>query len=459
MSYMKFAGTENIRQVGYLSMGCGQWTAAHAAIVITIATALLLTLASPVYAAVDVTVMHAFTGGKDGAFLDSNLVADAAGNFYGTTQIGGAYGWGTVFELSPNAEGKWRFSLLYTFAGAADGGNPLGSLVFDAGNAYATASSGGANGFGVVFELSPPAHTHGEQWNEKVLYSFQGGSDGAIPFGNVVFDAAGNLYGTTSIGGHSHIGCLAGCGTIYELSPTGDGSWNEKVLHRLIDAFGQGAEPRAGLVMDASGNLYGTTYEGGNNSQCGGLGCGSIFELIPPASGKKHWGFKNLIDFNGVDGALVRGGLTLSSSGVLYGTTLYGGADNRGIVFSFTQVSGHWKFQTVYSFNGIYDGLQPSGNLALDNAGNVYGATYEGGANDWGSLFQLVPGANGWTENLLFSFPVSGKRVGSDPLGGVILDAAGDIYLTTNQGGNLRDCQEQGDGCGAVIKLSSTVAP
>jgi uncharacterized repeat protein (TIGR03803 family) len=469
---MKLARTANVRQVGnsgrtqaapalaYSSIG-NLWTAARAAVITTtIATTLLLICASQVCAAVDVTVMHAFTGGKDGAFLDSNLVADAAGNFYGTTQIGGAYGWGTVFELSPNQEGKWRFSLLYTFTGAADGGNPLGSLVFDAaGNAYATASSGGANGFGVVFELSPPPHAHGEPWSEKVLYSFQGGSDGAIPFGNVVFDAAGNLYGTTSIGGHSHIGCLAGCGTIYELSPTGNGSWNEKVLHRLIDAFGQGAEPRAGLVMDAAGNLYGTTYEGGNNSVCGGLGCGSVFELTPPASGKKHWGFKNLIDFNGIDGALIRGGLTLSSGGALYGTTLYGGADNRGIVFSFTQESGHWKFQTVYSFNGLYDGLQPSGNLALDNAGNVYGATYEGGANDWGSLFQLVPSANGWTENLLYSLPVSGRRVGSDPLGGVIIDATGNIYLTTNQGGNLHDCQEQGDGCGAVIKLSSTIAP
>src|SRR5580698_8153919 len=221
-SRMKLAKTANVRQVGnsgrtqaapalaYSSIG-NLWTAARAAVITTtIATTLLLICASQVCAAVDVTVMHAFTGGKDGAFLDSNLVADAAGNFYGTTQIGGAYGWGTVFELSPNQEGKWRFSLLYTFTGAADGGNPLGSLVFDAaGNAYSTTSSGGANGFGVVFELTPPPQgAPAKTWTESVLYSFQGGSnDGAVPFGNVVFDSAGNLYGTTSIGGRTHIGC------------------------------------------------------------------------------------------------------------------------------------------------------------------------------------------------------------------------------------------------------------
>src|SRR5271168_2950264 len=197
---------------------------------------LLLPFAALAFAVTEPTLMHTFTGGNDGSYPDGSLTADAAGNLYGTTQIGGAFGWGTVFELSPTPEGKWRFSLLYTFTGGADGGNPLGNLVFDAnGNAYATASSGGADGFGVIFELSPPAHA-GKAWNENVLYSFQGDGDGALPFGNVVFDAAGNLYGTTSIGGHSLINCLAGCGTIYELSPAGNGVWTERVLHQLLDA-------------------------------------------------------------------------------------------------------------------------------------------------------------------------------------------------------------------------------
>jgi uncharacterized repeat protein (TIGR03803 family) len=404
------------------------------------------------------TVLHTFTGGKDGSYPDSNLTADAAGNLYGTTQIGGADGAGTVFELSPGPNDKWQFSVIYTFSGGTDGGNPLGSLVFDAaGNAYSTTSSGGANGLGVVFELTPPPQgAPAKTWTESVLYSFQGGSnDGAAPFGNVVFDSAGNLYGTTSIGGLTHLGCALpakGCGTIFELSPSGAGSWSERILHRFRDAFGEGAAPRAGLVIDALGNLYGTTYDGGNNDECGGYGCGTVFELLPPAAGKKHWIFKNLIDFNGADAALPAGGLTLNA-GALYGTTNYGGAYNKGVVFSFTQDSGRWKFSTVYSFNGL-DGLQPSGNLAFDSNGNLYGATYEGGANDWGSIFQLVPGESGWTENLLYSFAVSGKGAGANPLGGVILDSADNIYLTTNQGGSLKYCQPN-SGCGVVVKLSA----
>jgi uncharacterized repeat protein (TIGR03803 family) len=407
------------------------------------------------------TVLHTFTGGKDGSYPDSNLTADAAGNLYGTTQIGGADGAGTVFELSPGPNDKWQFSVIYTFTGGTDGGNPLGSLAFDAaGNAHSTTSSGGANGLGVVFELTPPPQgAPAKTWTESVLYSFQGGSnDGAAPFGNVVFDSAGNLYGTTSIGGLTHLGCALpakGCGTIFELSPSGAGSWSERILHRFRDAFGEGAAPRAGLVIDALGNLYGTTYDGGNNDECGGYGCGTVFELLPPAAGKKHWIFKNLIDFNGADAALPAGGLTLNA-GALYGTTNYGGAYNKGVVFSFTQDSGRWKFSTVYSFNGL-DGLQPSGNLAFDSNGNLYGATYEGGANDWGSIFQLVPGESGWTENLLYSFAVSGKGAGANPLGGVILDSADNIYLTTNQGGSLKYCQPN-SGCGVVVKLSAAGA-
>ncbi len=438
----KPANVPNVRQV--------RNSVAARAAVITIA--LLLTLAANLYAASNVTLLHAFTGKRDGAYPDSTLTSDAAGNFYGTTQIGGAFGWGTVFKLSLSREGKWRFTVLYTFTGGTDGGNPLGNLVFDAaGNAYATTSSGGTGGFGVVFELTPPPKTnHGHTWTEKVLYSFQGGSDGAIPFGGVVFDTAGNLYGTTSIGGHMHVGCLAGCGTIYELSPTNNG-WKETVLHRLLDAFGDGAEPRAGLVRDAAGNLYGTTYEGGNNDACNGLGCGSVFELTPPVSGKR-WGFKTLIDFNGSNGALVRGGVILNGTGTLLGTTIYGGANNAGTIFSFTPGPGPGRFKTQYSFDGI-NGLQPSGNIVFDNAGNLYGATYQGGANDWGAVFQLVPGDNGWTENVLYNFVVSGTEFGAGPLGGVTLDAAGNLYVTTNQGGDVNDCSPNG-GCGTVLKLS-----
>jgi uncharacterized repeat protein (TIGR03803 family) len=424
-----------------------------------ITMAMLLALCSQTYAA-NVSVLHTFTGGNDGSYPDGNLTADAAGNLYGTTQIGGAYGAGTVFELSPTPDGQWRFHVLYTFTGGTDGGNPLASLVFDAaGNAYSTTSSGGVYGFGTVFELIPRPN-HGYAREEKVLYSFQGGTDGDSPAGGVVFDAQGNLYGTTTTGGTPHIGCppAKGCGTIYELSPTGDGLWQETVLRRLSDAFGEGATPGSALVFDAAGNLYGTTYMGGNNLVCNGYGCGSVFELLPPTTGK-HWRFRTLIDFNEANGSLPWGGVTLSGSGTvdgstLYGSTSYGGTNNKGTVFCFTLTSGKWKFKSIYSFDGL-DGLQPAGNLALDDAGNLYGATYEGGANDWGAIFQLVPGENGWTENLLYSFVVSGTRSGANPLGGVMLDAANNLYLTTNQGGNLKYCQPN-SGCGVVMKLAAT---
>jgi uncharacterized repeat protein (TIGR03803 family) len=416
--------------------------------------ALLLALTMQVFAADNVTVLHMFTGGADGSYPDGALVADAAGNLYGTTQIGGPYGAGTVFELSPLQNGAWQFTLLYAFTGGTDGGNPLGGLVFDAaGNAYSTVSSGGENGLGAVFEISPSAEPgSGKRWEERVLYSFQGGSDGAVPFGNVIFDVAGNLYGATSIGGTSHIGCppTKGCGTVFELAPTRTGPWKERIIHRFADAFGDGATPRAGLVFDAAGNLYGTTYQGGDNEVCGGSGCGTVFEMSPAAG--DHWKFDTLIDFNATNGALVSGPITIGPDGALYGTTMYGGANNDGTIFSFTQQTGAWQFASIYSFNNL-DGLQPAGNIVLDEAGNIYGATYEGGANDWGSIFEVVPGANGWSENLLYSFVVSGTHYGANPLGGVMRDSAGNLYLTTNQGGNLNDCQPN-SGCGAVIKFT-----
>ena len=236
-----------------------------------------------------VTVVHQFNG-QDGGFPTAGLSADATGNLYGTTQTDGPSNAGTIFQLSPNGKGGWKFTVIYAFTGGAHGGNPLGTLIFDAqGSGYGTASSGGADGAGVVYKLAPPAN--GVEWQETVLYSFQAGSDGLLSFGEVVFDALGNLYGTTSRGGVSHVGCLSGCGTVYELIPATNGPWLETVLHRFTDANGEGAEPRAGVVFDADGNLYGTTNSGGNNSvsACNNFssdGCGSVFELSPTSGGQ-----------------------------------------------------------------------------------------------------------------------------------------------------------------------------
>ena len=403
-----------------------------------------------------VTVLHTFNG-QDGAFPTAGLSADAAGKLYGTTQTDGAYDSGTVFQLSPTSDGGVRFSLLYVFTGGTDGGSPLGTLIFDPqGNGYGTASSGGANGQGVVYKLTPPGS--GTQWNETVLYSFQGGSDGELPFGEVVFDAAGNLYGTTSRGGVTHLGCFqSGCGTIYELSPTANGPWQETVLHRFSDSNGEGAEPRAGLVFDAAGNLYGTTNSGGNNSvgACNTIdsdGCGTVFELMPGS--QNQWQLVTLVDFNFTDGGLPRAGVTLDGKGDLFGATTIGGALNGGTVFSLTQNSGRWSAGSQFS---LPPRSQPSGNLALDNAGNLYGTTYQGGANESGSVFQLVPNGNGWTEHVLYNFNVTGQRTGENPFDGVLIyhDA---LLLTTTQGGNLNDCSPN-PGCGTVIGLSGATPP
>ncbi len=400
-----------------------------------------------------ITVLHTFTG-AEGAFPLASLTAGAAGNLYGTTQIGGSYGSGVVFQLAPISGGGWRYSVLHEFTGGDDGGQPLGSLVFDKeGNGYGTAAAGGAFGVGLVFKLSPSALPDGLP-EESVLYSFQGGSDGQLPFGNVVFDAAGNLYGTTSRGGVGHVGCFqAGCGTIYELSPTASGPWQETQLHAFTDNFGEGAEPRAGLVFDADGNLYGTTNSGGNNSVCNTFnsdGCGTVFKLAQTSKGQ--WQLTTLVDFDLNDGGLPRASVTLDGKGNLFGTTTVGGANNGGTVFSLTKSSGHWKAGNLYSFRQANS--QPSGNLVLDGAGNLYGTTYQGGANVWGSVFQLIPTASGWTEHTLYSFPVSGARTGAYPSGGALIDGSGSLLLTASEGGDLNDCLSTGAGCGTVIELS-----
>ena len=148
--------------------------------------------------------------------------------------------------------------------------------------------------------------------------------------------------------------------------------------------------------------------------------------------------------------------MTLNGTDTLYGATTSGGTNNAGTVFSFTNESGVWKPGNVYSFNGT-NGLGPFGNLALDTAGNLYGTTYPGGANDWGAIFQLTPSGKGWTEHVLYNFVVSGKRFGASPSDGVFIDAADDLYLTTYQGGNLNDCSNPG--CGTVLKVSAATSP
>jgi uncharacterized repeat protein (TIGR03803 family) len=216
------------------------------------------------------TVLHSFNNnGTDGYSPWGGLTIDALGNLYGTTAAGGAYNQGTIFELTPTASGSWTETLLHSFNdNGTDGSRPYDTLIFDAsGNLYGATELGGTYNHGAVFELTPKV---GGGWTEKVLHSFdENGVDGYDPWAGLVLDAAGNLYGTTLGGGASS------CGVVFKLTPASGGSWTEKIMHSFTSEPTDGCAPRAGLTFDASGNIYGTTNAGGAN------GGGTVFEITP----------------------------------------------------------------------------------------------------------------------------------------------------------------------------------
>ena len=381
------------------------------------------------------TVLYSFGNGTDGQNPYAGLIFDKNGNLYGTTVGGGTYTYGTVFELTPQAGGGWTEKVLYSFGNGTDGHNPGGLIMDAAGNLYGTTNRGGTYGAGTVFELTPQA---GGGWTETVLYSFGNGTDGADPLGGLIFDAAGDLYGTTSRGG------TYGGGMVFELTPQAGGGWKEKVLH----GFGNGpdgAGPLAGVIFDATGNLYGTTYEAGAYAQ------GTVFELTLGLT--RHvgldWTETVLHDFslNGPDGAFPYGSLIFDAAGNLYGTTYEAGASSVGAVFELTPEAGGGWTETVlhnFNFNGA-DGQNPYAGLTLDAAGNLYGTTVVGGTYNYGTVFELTPQAGGgWTEKVLYSF--GNGTDGAKPLAGLIFDASGNLYGTTDQGGT--------SGFGTVFELT-----
>ena len=328
-------------------------------------------------------VLHNFGQGSDGSQPAGGLIFDAAGRLYGTTYFGGSNGYGTVFQLIPSAGGDWTEKVLHSFSGT-DGSNPVyGSLTFDAaGNLYGTTYAGGSYGLGTVFELTPNPHAIGGSWAEKVLHNFGQGSDGSQPENGLIFDAAGNLYGTTYAGGSY------GVGAVFELTPSMGGGWSEKVLHN----FGQGSDgsqPVGGLIFDAAGRLYGTTQVGGSFYH------GTVFELTPEPGG--DWTEKVLHNFSGgADGAVPNVGLIFDAAHNLYGTTDLGGAYGWGTVFELAPsphaVGGGWTAQVLHNFGQGSDGADPYGTLILDPAGNLYGVTEYGGAYHFydGTVFELI---------------------------------------------------------------------
>jgi uncharacterized repeat protein (TIGR03803 family) len=396
---------------------------------------------SSTVAAQEPTTLYSFTG-SDGANPNAGLIADPAGNLYGTTQLGGANpscnqapGCGTVFQLTPSGS----LTVLHSFAGS-DGEEPFAGLIADAaGNLYGTTWGGGDSGRGAVFQLDPSGTL-------TMLYSFTGGSDGQRPVTGLLADAAGNLYGTAHSGGDG------GYGTVFQLDPSG----TLTVLYSFTGGS-DGRYPDSGLLADAAGNLYGTTREGGDLASCNSPnthGCGTVFQLTPSGI------LTVLHRFAGSDGSRPGdwAGLLADAAGNLYGTTSAGGdrtscaaqfIEGCGTVF---QLMPSGALTVLYSFTGGSDGGDPTAGLIADTAGNLYGTTLEGGATGscnrpygCGTVFQLTPSG---TLTVLHTFTGSD---GAGPEAGLIADAAGNLYGTTHSGGAGTSCVQ---GCGTVFELT-----
>jgi uncharacterized repeat protein (TIGR03803 family) len=421
-------------------------------------------------------ILHEFVNLPQGAYPEGKLIADAAGNLYGTTSEGGKFGYGAVFELARGKDGTWSESVLYSFTGGADGSIPIGGLVLDnAGNLYGTAAYGGTSGrqcnepfytgCGVVFELSPGT---GGKWTENVLHSFAGyPNDGQSPLANLIFDAAGNLYGTTEGGGAYNR--YSDGGTVFELTPESNGTWTENILYNFTGGA-DGATPSAALVFDSAGNLYSTTESGGNLNCTYNVpdGCGTVFRLAPNGGGT--WSENVLHSFSYTDGANPLSNLVFDKKGNLYGDTPAGpgsacDGNGCGLVFRLTPNSdGTWTETIIYEFEGGSDGIEPVAGLILDAAGSLYGTTQLGGSDSCnqgfgmvgcGTAFELTQNSKGnWTENVIhrFSMPPHGENYGIYPVSGLSLDQAGNLYGTARDGGYL-SCYDF-IGCGTVFQLS-----
>jgi uncharacterized repeat protein (TIGR03803 family) len=365
------------------------------------------------------SILYTFTAGSDGSGPTGNLVFDAAGNLYGTTDAGGVNdgngGKGVVFKLSPAVGGGWTETPLYAFQGGnSDGEVPFGGVVFDAaGNMYGVTNAGGIRNLGTIYELSPVA---GGGWTESVIYKFRGGTDGANPNGGLAIDSAGNLYGTTPIGGAGNQG------TVFQLSPSGSGSWTETVILNGSNARGGGFN---GSVL-VDGNLYVPARTGGAANG------GSIYQLTFAAGA---WRSGVIYTFlGGADGSQPTAGLVVRNPGHLFGTTEAGGSSSSGTLFELTKAGGGAWTKTILHNFGVSskDGLFPTIPLTVGPTTQLYGADGSGGIAGNGTAFEFADLASGWNEKILDSFSGSGD---GGPGGGLVFDGAGNIYGVMHNGG------------------------
>lgn len=386
--------------------------------------------------------IFSFTIGAEGGRPRSGLILDQQGALYGTTSAGGntaacfrVPGCGVVFKMTPPQGGQTTAAetVLYTFDGGADGSAPYAGLVMDAlGALYGATSQGGVNGYGVVFKLTPPPAGTGT-WSHTTLFSFSGGIDGGTPLGTLAFDKAGALYGTAQTGG------AYGKGVVFRLTPPkgNETAWHQTVLHQFR-GMADGGGPVVGVTIDDAGVLYGSTPLFGKH------GFGVAISLTPPKSGGSRWTKSVLHSFtNGPDGSYPQSAFILDKAGGLIGATsnMGAGATGVGLVFRLHRsagASGRWQYRALFDFNGFLStGANPVGNLAIDSTGAIYGTTVAGGPGQMGVLYKLVrppSGTGPWTESEPAHFFSDGIN-GAQPLGGVVVDAAGRLFGTTYVGG------------------------
>lgn len=368
-------------------------------------------------------VLYQFTGGTDGGAPNAGVIFDNAGNLYGTTTTGGLFGHGTVYELSPSPSG-WTESVLYSFTGGPDGDLPRGGVIFDgAGNLYGTTYQGGVC-CGTVFELVKT----GDSWSFNLLHTFTGGDDGANPAAGLVWGPNG-LFGTTENGGFTSGLCgpryEVGCGTVFRLFPYG--VWSKFTMTT-------GVNPHSSLLYEEGGGYdcyWGTTMWGRGIG-----GWGTLFVDCDRAVMSVH-----TFSHDGAAGSVPHGGVVMDSAGNVYGTTSFG-YGFRGAVFEFSYTPRGGTVKALHQFVGL-DGDQPMGDLTLDADGNIYGTTCCGGSNNQGVIFKLTPQLKGkWAETVLHS--LTGND-GGHPQSGLVFDSADNLYGTAFDGGAY--------GAGVVFKV------
>ncbi len=375
---------------------------------------LLLAIVSQPAQSQTYSVIYNFTAqGSDGATPYGGPILDQFGNLYGTTNLGGTNGAGSVYKLSP-VRSSWKYRSLYSFKAGPDGSGPaFGTLAIGPGRALYGTTEGGRP-FGKVFKVSirkePCSTIH---CRESIVHSFGNGTDGAQPIGGVVFDSEGNSYGTTSLGG------AYGNGTVFEITSSGI----ESVIYSFTGGS-DGTNPVAGVSLDAQGNLYGTTSFGGAYST------GVVYKLSRSGS---SWTQTVLYNFQGLsDGQYPVGGVILDKAGNIFGSTFAGGDNGGGTVYELSPSGGDWTLTTLYSFSGNFGG--PYNKLTFDVQGNIYGFTNADGTQGLGSVFKLTAANGSWTFADLYDF--TGGSDGASPYGSVAVDADGNIFGTAVVGGS-----------------------